>query len=53
MNLKNSFHAKNEQKAVGLLDICVVIPVQDNEKYLSEIFQGIENQSLSFIKSLI
>ena len=47
MEEKGRFRAKSEQKIVDLLDICVVIPVQDNEKYLSEILQGIENQSLS------
>jgi len=36
----------NKQKTVDLLDICVVIPVQNNEKYLLEIFQSIESQSL-------
>jgi len=46
MEEKNCFRTKNEQKIVDLFDICVVIPVQNNEKYLSEIFQGIENQSL-------
>jgi len=47
MEERNCFRTKNEQKIVDLFDICVVIPVQNNEKYLSEIFQGIENQSLS------
>ena len=46
MEEKSCFRTKKEQKIVDLLDICVVIPVQKNEKYLSEIFQGIENQSL-------
>jgi len=46
MEEKGCFSTKNEQKIVGLLDICVVIPVQNNEKYLSEMLQGIENQSL-------
>jgi len=46
MEEKVCFRTKNEQKTVGLFDICVVIPVQNNEKYLLEIFQGIENQSL-------
>jgi len=31
---------------VDLLDICVVVPVQNNEKYLSAIFHGVDNQSL-------
>ena len=47
MEEKGCFSTKNEQKTVDLFDICVVVPVQNNEKYLSEIFQGIENQSLS------
>jgi len=46
MEEKGCFSTKNEQNMVGLLNICVVIPVQNNEKYLSAIFQGIENQSL-------
>jgi len=36
----------NKQKTVDLLDICVVIPVQNNVKYLSESFHGVDNQSL-------
>jgi len=47
MKEKGPFRTKIEQKIVDLFDISVVVPVQDNEKYLSEIFQGIENQSLS------
>ena len=31
----------NKQKIVDLFDICVVIPVQNNEKYLLEIFHGV------------
>jgi glycosyltransferase involved in cell wall biosynthesis len=46
MEEKGSFRTKNEQKADDLLDICVVVPVQNNEKYLSKIFQGLDNQSL-------
>jgi len=46
MEEKGCFHTKDELKNVDLLDISVVIPVQNNEKYLSEIFQGIENQLL-------
>jgi len=46
MEEKDCFRTKNEQKIVDLLDISVVIPVQNNETFLSEIFQGIENQSL-------
>jgi glycosyltransferase involved in cell wall biosynthesis len=44
---KDSFRTKNEQKVVGLLDICVIIPVQNNEKYLLAIFHGVDNQSLT------
>jgi len=47
MEEKSCFSTKDVQKIVDLFDICVVIPVQNNKKYLSEIFQGIENQSLS------
>jgi glycosyltransferase involved in cell wall biosynthesis len=36
----------NKQKIVDLLDICVVIPVHNNEEYLSTIFHGLDNQSL-------
>jgi len=46
MEEKGCFRTKNEQKIVDLVDICVVIPVQNNEKYLSAIFHGIDNQSL-------
>jgi glycosyltransferase involved in cell wall biosynthesis len=46
MKEKGNFHAKNEQKVVDLFDICVVIPVQNNEKYLLKIFHGVDNQSL-------
>jgi glycosyltransferase involved in cell wall biosynthesis len=46
MKGKSSFRTKNEQKAVGLLDICVVIPVQNNEEYLLAVFHGVDNQSL-------
>ncbi len=46
MKEKGCFRTKTEQKIVDLVDICVVIPVQNNEEYLLEIFQGIENQSL-------
>jgi glycosyltransferase involved in cell wall biosynthesis len=46
MQEKDRFRTKNEQKAVGLLDICVVIPVQNSEKYLLAIFHGVDNQSL-------
>jgi glycosyltransferase involved in cell wall biosynthesis len=47
MEDKDSLRTTNELNIAGSPDICVVIPVQNNEKYLSEIFQGIENQSLS------
>ena len=46
MEEKVCFRTKNEQKTVGLFDICVVIPVQNNEKYLFEVFHGVDNQSL-------
>lgn len=46
MEEKDSFCNNSEKKIVDLFDIYVVIPVQNNETYLSEIFQGIENQSL-------
>jgi len=46
MEEKGCFHTKDELKNVDLLDISVVIPVQNNEKYLSAIFHGIDNQSL-------
>ena len=46
MKEKDCFRTKNEQNAVGLLDICVVIPVKNNEKYILEIFHGVDNQSL-------
>jgi glycosyltransferase involved in cell wall biosynthesis len=46
MKEKGCFSAKNEQKTDDLLDICVVIPVQNKEKYLSEIFRCVDNQSL-------
>ncbi len=47
MEEKGSFRTKNEQKADDLLDICVVVPVQNNEKYLLKIFHGVDNQSLT------
>ena len=46
MEEKDCFRTKNEQKIVDLLDISVVIPVQNNEEYLSAIFHGVDNQSL-------
>ena len=46
MKEKDSFRTKKEPKNVDLLDISVVVPVQNNETYLSEIFHGVENQSL-------
>jgi len=46
MEKKCPFRTKSEQKTVGLLDICVVIPVHNKEKYLSEIFRCVDNQSL-------
>jgi len=46
MEEKDCFRTKNEQKIVDLFDTSVVIPVRDNEKYLLEIFHGIDNQSL-------
>jgi len=46
MEEKDCFHTKNEQKIVDLFDICVVIPVRDNDKYLLKIFHGVDNQSL-------
>jgi glycosyltransferase involved in cell wall biosynthesis len=46
MKEKDSFRAKNKQKIVDLFDICIVIPVQNNEEYLSAIFHGVDNQSL-------
>ena len=46
MEEKGSFRTKNEQKTDDLLDICVVVPVQNNEKYLLEVFHGVDNQSL-------
>jgi len=47
MEEKDCFRTKNEQKIVDLLDICVVIPVRNNEKYLLATFHGIDNQSLT------
>jgi glycosyltransferase involved in cell wall biosynthesis len=46
MEEKGRFRTKNEQKTDDLFDICVVIPVQNNEKYLSDIFHGVDIQSL-------
>jgi len=46
MEEKDCFLVKNEQKSGDTFGICVVIPIQNNEKYLLKIFQGIENQSL-------
>jgi len=46
VNEKGNFRTKNEQKAVGSLDICVVVPVQNDEKYLLKILHGVDNQSL-------
>jgi len=46
MEEKGRFRTKNEQKTDDLFDICVVIPVQNNEKYLLKIFHGVDNQSL-------
>jgi glycosyltransferase involved in cell wall biosynthesis len=46
MEDKDGLRTKNELNIVGSPDICVVIPVQNNEKYLSEIFHGVDNQSL-------
>ena len=46
MEEKDCFRTKNEQKIVDLFDICVVVPVQDNEEYLLKIFHGVDNQSL-------
>jgi glycosyltransferase involved in cell wall biosynthesis len=46
MEEKSCFNTKTEQKTDDLLDICVVVPVQNNEIYLSAIFHGIDNQSL-------
>lgn len=46
MEEKGRFRAKTKQKTVDLFDICVVIPVQNNEKYLFEVFHGVDNQSL-------
>jgi glycosyltransferase involved in cell wall biosynthesis len=43
---KGCYQTIDEQKMVGLLDVCVVIPVRDNEKYLLEVFHGVDNQSL-------
>jgi len=47
MKEKDSFRTKIEQKIVGFLDICIVIPVQNNEKYLLAIVHGVDNQSLT------
>jgi len=46
MEEKGYFRTKNEQKTDDLFDISVVIPVQNNEKYLMEILHGVDNQSL-------
>ena len=46
MKEKGCYQTIDEQKMVGLLDICVVIPVQNNDKYLLKIFHGVDNQSL-------
>ena len=46
MEEKGSLRNKSEKKIVDLFDICVVIPVRDNEKYLLEVFHGVGNQSL-------
>ena len=46
MEEKGCFHTKDELKNVDLLDISVVIPVHNKEKYLLEIFHSIDNQSL-------
>jgi len=46
MEERNCFRTKNEQKIVDLFDICVVVPVQNNNKYLASIFHGLDNQSL-------
>jgi glycosyltransferase involved in cell wall biosynthesis len=46
MEEKGCFHTNDELKNVDLLDISVVIPVHNKEKYLSEIFHSIDNQSL-------
>jgi len=46
MEEKDSFCNKSEKKIVDLLDISVVIPVHNKEKYLSEIFCCVDNQSL-------
>ena len=46
MKEKGCYQTIDEQKMVGLLDVCVVIPVRDNEKYLLEVFHGVDNQSL-------
>jgi len=46
MEENGCFRANSEQETVDLLDISVVIPVQNNEEYLSAIFHGVDNQSL-------
>ena len=46
MEDKDGLRTKNELNIVGSPDICVVIPVQNNEKYLLEVFHGVDNQSL-------
>jgi glycosyltransferase involved in cell wall biosynthesis len=46
MEEQSCFSTKNEQKIVDLSDICVVVPVQNNEKHLLKIFHGVDKQSL-------
>jgi len=46
MEEKGCYRTIDEQKMVDLIDICVVIPVQNNEKYLLEVLHGVDNQSL-------
>jgi len=46
MEDKDGLCTTNELNIVGSPDICVVIPVHNDEKYLSVIFHSVDNQSL-------
>ncbi len=45
MKEKGHLRTKNEQELIGPFAVSVVIPVQNNEEYLLEIFRCIESQS--------